>query len=233
MAASQFEQAQSYAVYAVWLLISIPATCYISYQLKDNWNEEWLNRRRRVLILTICILLFYSILIECPWYTLARLDIFQDNIVLIIQIEIVHMLVRYWMFAFIVLRIYLLYYDHEYNRTVCKNKWKILMNPHQLPRQHTWFLANRHKKYGDTRWIISHVLVPLALAYSIIYAAVRISVSVYLDIVDDYYNSFYYIWDLACTVVWGIACTCVSIYFWRKYPTFADLEQSAITNGRY
>eukprot|EP01083_Nonionella_stella_P144261 450078_1 len=222
MAASQFEQAQSYAVYAVWLLISIPATCYISYQLKDNWNEEWLNRRRRVLILTICILLFYSILIECPWYTLARLDIFQDNIVLIIQIEIVHMLVRYWMFAFIVLRIYLLYYDHEYNRTVCNHKWKILINPRQLSRQQTWFLANRHTKYGDERWIISRILVPLALTYSIIYAAVRISVTVYLDVVDDYHNSFYLFWDTGCTVVWGVSCSCVSTFFWRKYPKFAD-----------
>eukprot|EP01083_Nonionella_stella_P194479 717329_1 len=221
MAVSKFEQAQSYAIYAVWLLISIPTTCYISYQLKDNWNDEWLIRRRRVLILIICILLFYAILVECPCYAFARLDIVQDNVVILIQMVMVHYVVRFWVFAFVVLRIYVLYYDHEYNRTVCKNKWKILMNPRQLSRQQTWFLANRHTKYGDERWIISHVLVPFTLSYSIIYAAVRIGVSVNLGIVDDYYNTFDYIWDTGCGVVWGIVGAFVSIFFWRKYPKFA------------
>eukprot|EP01083_Nonionella_stella_P138974 423069_1 len=174
MAPSQFELAQSYAVYATWLFLSMPATFYISYQLKENWNEEWLNRRRRVLILIICILLFHAILIECPWYALARLDLARDNIVIVIQIDIIHIIVRYWLFAFIVLRIYLLYYDHEYNRTVCNHKWKILINPRELSTNQTWFLANRHTKYGDERWIISHILVPFTLSYSIIFVAVRI-----------------------------------------------------------
>eukprot|EP01083_Nonionella_stella_P166367 556032_1 len=216
----EFERGQSYALFAGWGLISLPTVCFISYQLRQNWDEEWLRRRRRVLILVICIFLFYSILIECPSYALGRLNPSMAGV--LIQLESLHYVVRFWMFSFCVLRIYLLYYDHEYNRTLCKNKWKLLINPRQLERKHTWFLANRHTRYGDERWIISRVLVPFTLSFSIIYIVVRITVSIRLDIFDDYYASFYYMWDIGCSVLWGTACACVAVFFWRKYPKFAD-----------
>eukprot|EP01083_Nonionella_stella_P115148 341060_1 len=222
MALSEFEQAQSYALYVIWVLISLPTVCYISYQLKQNWDDEWLIRRRRVLILIICILLFYSILIECPCFAVVRLDI-SLIYTIIIQVKLINNLVRLWLCSLFVLRIYLLYYDHEYNRTLCKNKWQILMQPRRhLIRQQTWFLANRHGRYGDERWILSHIVVPITLSYSIVYAAGRISVSLYLDIVDVYYTSFYSFWDMGCSIVWVVACICVSVFFWRKYPKFAD-----------
>eukprot|EP01083_Nonionella_stella_P007873 22656_1 len=222
MAISEFEQGQSYAVYAVWILISVPTVCYISYQLKENWDEDWLIRRRRVLILIICSLFYYSILIECPCYALARLDISPTYTIAMMQINIINNVSRFWLFSFFVLRIYSLYYDHEYNRTVCKNKWQILINSRELLRQQTWFLANRHRRYGDERWIIIHILIPSTLTYSILYTAGRIGVSVHLDIVHDQYNSFYYLWDIGCTILWIISGAVVSLFFWCKYPKFAD-----------
>ena len=58
----EFGMAQSYALYVLWGAVCIPTACYIIYQLKDNWDEEWLIKRRRPLIVIICITSLYQTL---------------------------------------------------------------------------------------------------------------------------------------------------------------------------
>ena len=136
--------------------------------------------------------------------------------------------VRFWLCSFLLLRIYLLYYDHEYSRDVSKNKWKILMNP-ALPRQNSWWMANRHHKYGDERWIICHVLVPSTAALSIAFVAARFTAIATMDILSDFYHPFYWYFDITVTVLWYVrpsSCTVNrnSVFLYRLQILFLQLE---------
>eukprot|EP01084_Bolivina_argentea_P023889 44615_1 len=220
----QLEIIQSYILYGIWLLISVPTICYMSYQLKQNWNEPWLLRRRRPLILIICVLLFYIIGIECPSYTISYIspkNILTTNIYAVILT--ISMVVKFWAASFILLRIYLLYYDHEYNRTVSNNKWKILINSRQLTKYQSWFLANRQRKYGDEDWIIWHILVPITLLFSIFYVAIRFALISHLNIFDNFEHPVYYAMEVGAIGIWALAIISIGTFFWRKYPKFADI----------
>eukprot|EP01084_Bolivina_argentea_P023890 44616_1 len=220
----QLEIIQSYILYGIWLLISVPTICYMSYQLKQNWNEPWLLRRRRPLILIICVLLFYIIGIECPSYTISYIspkNILTTNIYAVILT--ISMVVKFWAASFILLRIYLLYYDHEYNRMLTKNKWKILIDPIGLPKQASWWLINRQRKYGDEEWMIYYIVLPFTIPYTLLYIIIRIIVLIQFDIINDFYHIFYYVYDVGFTAAWIFTAIGIGTYFWKKYPKFADI----------
>ena len=220
MTATEFERVQAYIQFAIWGIISLPMVCYICYQLRENWDEEWLKRRRRSLIVIIFVLFSYQALVECPFSGITRFDIspWLDNIITTVTYTL-----RFWLISFMVLRIYLLHYDHQYNRYINNNKWKLMINPTDLPKQQSWWLANRHHKYGDEKWLIFHILVPCTAIFSIIFIVVRWSMLFYLDAFDDFYHPFYYAWDGGMTVLWATINIGIGIYFWTKYPSFADM----------
>ena len=41
----EFELLQAYVLIAIWATVSVPCAVYIVYELKRNYNEEWLIRR--------------------------------------------------------------------------------------------------------------------------------------------------------------------------------------------
>ena len=135
----------------------------------------------------------------------------------------ISMVVKFWAASFVLLRIYLLYYDHEYNRTVSNNKWKILINSRDLPKQQSWFLANRQRKLGDESWIIWHILVPVTLLFSIIYVAIRYALISHLNIFGDFEHPFFYAMEVGAIGIWLLAIISIGTFFWRKYPSFADI----------
>ena len=98
-----------------------------------------------------------------------------------------------------------------------------MIDPKSLPKQISWYLFNRHRKYGDEEWIIFHVLIPSTATYSAIFILIRWLLIFEFDAMDDFYHSFYYYCDGGSTMLWILMIAGVAAFFWRKYPKFADV----------
>ena len=78
-------------------------------------------------------------------------------------------------------KMYLLYYDHEYERILASKKWVIFIDPSIM--KNNWFLNNRNK-YGNDAWLMKYIILPIVTVFSMIW----IVLSVILYHLQDKYN---------------------------------------------
>ena len=213
----------------------------------DNYSAHQRNHdfyRRRPLILILCFLLFFETLsyvtmqactrhslilkhththtVSSPWYAVHRLSIlvqkhhiFRESMYALLTVA------KCWLASFLLLRIYLLYYDHQYSCFVATNKWKLLMNPRSLSRQKSYFMVNRHR-YGDETWLMKNILVPITATCSVLFVAIRWALAIHLGIVRDHNHPFYTIVDYGARFIWAFGFVVLGSFIWRRYPAFAD-----------
>ena len=161
--------------------------------------------------------------VASPWYALVRLSVFvRRHHILRESVYCMITVVVFWLSSFLLLRVYLLYYDHQHSRFVATNKWKLLMNPRSLSRQKSYWMVNRYRKYGDERWIIKNVLVPITSTFSVLFLALRWALAYHLGILQSYRNHQFYYIDRSALFIWSFVHVVIGAFIWRKYPAFAD-----------
>eukprot|EP01083_Nonionella_stella_P082051 226431_1 len=196
-------------------ILLIPLTFYFGYQLYLHWNAQYMLARRRHIILGLYILLLYYQLLYFPFdsidfvFSLHLSNTFRQSLYItsVITFAIGASLVT--------LRIYLLYFDHEYNHVLLTKRWQILVDP--AIEKSNWFLINRHTKYGNDIYILKYILCPSLLIYIAVFLSIRFALFIV-------YKSEFVITivDFAFYGVTATAAIIVSIVFWRRYPNFND-----------
>ena len=73
--------------------------------------------------------------------------------------------------ALYTVRIYLLYYDHEYERILTSEKWAIFIDPSMV--KNNWFLINRNK-YGNDIWIVKWIVIPPVIVFVILWSILSV-----------------------------------------------------------
>ena len=112
-------------------------------------------------------------------------------------------------------RIYLLYYDHEYERILASEKWVIFIDPSVV--QNNWLLINRNK-YGNEIWIMKWIILPTTIVFVMLWGITAAIFAHYDDKHGESYWTYQYILVILCMVTNLI----ISIKYWRKYPSFND-----------
>ena len=101
-------------------------------------------------------------------------------------------------------KMYLLYYDYEYERILASEKWAIFIDPSII--KNNWFLINKNK-YGSPIWLIKWLIVPI------------IAIWIVIDVTILLINRTLYFIIIS---IWFLPHLILGIWFWRKYPSFND-----------
>eukprot|EP01084_Bolivina_argentea_P177548 307013_1 len=210
--ALSFNDVQAILLLSISCLINYPLSVYCGYVLYRNWNEQWLIKRRRGMIMILYCLAIWNPLITFPFYAIRQLTYKIDY-----TFSIPYLLgftIRHFIVGLLILRIFILYFDHEFNRILSMKKWKMLINPKVV--ENNWFLVNRHNSYGDHIWMIKFIYSPIVSFCCIIFILFHFIFIHYfgiqIEMFVDYTLFFIY---LMISVCFGYLC-------WQKYPKFHD-----------
>ena len=126
------------------------------------------------------------------------------NYIAVLLLSVLQVAIWAAIIAFNVCKIYLLYYDHEYERILASQKWAIFIDPSLI--NNNWFLNNKNK-YGNPMWLIKHIILPVMIIWIVIDLIITTIFDFYIFLV---------------MFIWFIPHLIVGIRYWRKYPTFND-----------
>ena len=219
------------AISAIVTSILCPTVIYFTYELYMNWDSRYILGRRKSIILLIQITIFYYVLSYFPFQAMDHLSDAVDPMYWRFTIQISNLLCCAVGFSLMSLRVYLLYFDHEYNNRVSSQKWKILVDPNV--GETDWFLLHRHTKYGNESFLILRILTPFVILFVFTFIAVWIYVHAeYNDPNDETNNPPTTMVEYAFTALIGFICVVPGFIFWRKYPNFNDnlLIRKEMTN---
>ena len=152
--------------------------------------------------------------VDAPYYPIGyilweRYDIF--NIYVEYVFNHLSLLITFTWFTIFGIRIFLLYYDHQYNKALSTSKWKILLDPNF--ENTDWFLQNRHLKYGKEKWLLKWIAIPIIGVYYAIYSCVYWLLPWEMESIINF--SFLLFALVLLAIHAGI--------FSRKYPKFQDV----------
>ena len=102
-------------------------------------------------------------------------------------------------------KIYLLFYDHEYERILASQKWAIFIDPSII--KNNWFLNNKNK-YGNPIWLIKWLIVPIVTTWILIDITITLT-----------NRSLFFV----IMSIWFVPHFIVVIWCWRKFPAFNDI----------
>eukprot|EP01084_Bolivina_argentea_P029153 54110_1 len=198
-------------------IMLLPFVIYHGYELYRNWNEQYIVRRRRSIILLIYIIICYYQLFYFPFNAITHL---VEAPYWLLQITYISSVIAVsFGFALVSIRIYLLYFDHEYNHILITKKWKILVDP--LVEKNNWFLINRRNKYGSSIFVMTRILLPLLFIYFSVFISLRFTIYAMNNDAVKYKDTASSI-DFSFAAFSAVAASIVGIYFWKKYPNFND-----------
>eukprot|EP01084_Bolivina_argentea_P170631 295677_1 len=196
--------------------IELAICVYCAYQLYQNWHEMYMKKRRHILVLFIFICSCYSILFEYPHFTILKffpyVNYWTPPHVIIYAFA---SFPRWSQLILMTLRIYLLHFDHEYERLLKTHKWKILINENAMDEN--WYFQNR-LTYGSGIWIIKHRLfIPLLIFY-IFYLILWFVGRYPLDITISMLHALTLLFSIIVTIFSVI----YAVKYWKKFPKFMD-----------
>eukprot|EP01084_Bolivina_argentea_P040002 73908_1 len=196
-------------------IILLPICAYCGYQLYKTWDEFYMQKRHSIILLFIYIFACYGPLFEYPYYAILKLTNpnatyyhSPNEIVLILSL-----LPRFAVISFLTLRIYILWYDHQYAKVVTSSKWQLIVNPTFL--DNNWFWQHK-RKYGNTLYIIKYILLPTVFSYYFVLLIIHISIR--KNYLASTLNSIIFIF----TVFWMLSHAIICIICWKRYPSFLD-----------
>ena len=188
-----------------WGLLGVPIVIWTGYQVYDKWNAQWLIKRRRSMVFISYTLAASLVLFELPFHILS--DIVKHDHVMESFSHIALFMSIFWL-AISALRMWLLYFDHQYGKSLSTKKWKILLDKNHANTD--WYLQNR-QKYGNPIWLIKCIAIPVVMIYFTIYLII-------------YW--FVHTRRIVCYITSLIPFTAGMIYgwiMWRKFPQFQDV----------
>ena len=199
------------------LLLNWPLAIYCGWILHQNWRQNYLKQRRRRAVLWIFCLVCYQCLFDIPYWLIVNLmhevdfmghSAFNDFM------WMTGAVMRWGWVSFVVLRVYLLWYDHNIGATLSTQKWKILLNPSFMDQN--WFIQKRNTM-GNDIWLIPYILLPILGTYVLIYFATHIIISIFSENMDLLRGL-----NFAFHVVVALTGAILMAIFWCKYPSFND-----------
>ena len=127
----------------------MPFSIYCGYQLFANWNEPFISVEDGHLFSSYSTVIFTQhFIFSLPHSYIV--PIFSISHAIHAALPLLYLV-----------RVYLLYFDHEYNRVLNTQKWQIFLDP---TLQHTnWFIVNRNHKFGDEKYLLMRILLPVLL----------------------------------------------------------------------
>merc|ERR1719491_548739 len=114
------------------ICITTPLVVYCAHQLIKNWNEQYLIKRKRPVIVCLFCMLTYQSLIEVPSYAMTQLISDRDIKALPIAtlpIVILNIPIRIAFVLLINVRVWLLYFDFQFHSVVSSKPWQMLISP--------------------------------------------------------------------------------------------------------
>ena len=196
-------------------LFTIPMCILCGYKLKENWNQQFIIKRRKWLILSQYLLFAWHSFIEFPYFVGSLLS----NIPLTIysffgMVYVISVLIRSVTGSMYLLRVYILYYDHQYTKILSQQKWQILIDPNI--ENSNWFLINKKHRFGNPLYIIKYIMTPILLIFFSIFCIIQFTFSANHDSLQS---------DLIGILFTGFYCIMLviaGIYFWTKFPQILD-----------
>ena len=113
---------------------------------------------------------------------------------------------------------YLLRYDHEYERALASEKWAIFLDPSAIKNN---FYLNNKNRYGNPIWIMKRIILPITLIFTVLWltsTAILTHLGAKHDMQHDELTGYMYI----LLFIWIVLHTAMGIYCWRKYSKFND-----------
>ena len=166
----------------------------------------------------ICYCVIYTV--QYPLYAVIFLVLPNETGTKIIDtMSIFGHIFTYSLCGIYAMRVYLLYYDHEYQRLLCSQKWKAIINPMV---QQNWYIKHR-KKYGSETYLYKHIVIPAVIGYFIIfliYHFVSKNISESSSSSTTTFTLQAIHWGM--NIIAPIICLFVGLFYWRKVPSFQD-----------
>eukprot|EP01083_Nonionella_stella_P261237 889732_1 len=192
----------------IMLIFTLPMGIFAGYQLHKHWNAEFIVKRRRKLILSLYILWCWHSFLEFPSLAI-RIDTQSlFHFAPFVIMDDIFLFTRCLSMSLFSMRLYLMYYDHEYTRTLTDDSWRILIDP-SLEKTN-WFLANRRHRYGNTTFLLKYLMFILFL-YSIPYFIVVYSIP------KAKFTAIFTMQTIWSTLAIGFA-----VYYWKQFPKSVD-----------
>jgi len=187
-------------------VISLPIILYCAYKLYRNWEQCYMLKRYRLLL--VLIIIGYSIIafIEIPFDAIALLSDVPWGGEEFMYVEMVGWECRFIICSLVTMRMYLLHYDHEYQRILYKRKWNIMTDP---TISENWYLKNR-KSLGDPAFLFKSILISVYI----------IAALVVLLVLGTYEYS-----PLQMTGGFGVIVFisfAICLYYWSSFPKMHD-----------
>ena len=205
---------------AFWMTITIPVVLYCGYQLRVNWTEQYMIKRRRSIITTIyfvlsAMLITLPLIVEVPnllslTHSLTALDRYHET--------------AHWIFWILDIpgrwacnllfcsRVWLLYFDYHHSRSLASESWQILISPDSV--ENNWFLRKR-ATLGNPEYISKRIICPIVCVRTVLYIVIQFIIPMpsYIDL------------RFIEPVLFGVLSVATVVFMgciWSKYPNFAD-----------
>ena len=153
------ESTLSYINTALWGLFTLPIIVYCGYQLKVNWTEQYMIKRRRAIIITIyCTFAAMSIFLV-PMTVIPNLFNLNESQRTIVSrlFETLDTPARWAINLLFGARVWLLYFDYQHGAVLATKSWQILISPELVEKN--WFLHKRNT-LGNHDFIMRFIICP-------------------------------------------------------------------------
>jgi len=191
---------------AVTYLITTPVLLYNSYQLWKHWNEAYIVKKYRLILVIFLFTAAYESN-EIAHYSGCKImwkTTFCNDTVSYCRLAI-GFTNRFVVYSLLALRVYMLHYDHQFERVLSQEKWQIMIHP---KIHENWYLQNR-RKWGDPLEILMRILIPIYIVWILMVIILTIT--------------GYWMVYAVLTSLSPLGCFMICGYYWRSFPVFEDV----------
>ena len=209
------DQVASLALLTACCGITFPLLIFFGYQLKSQWNERYLIKRKRSIILCLYLLILVTTIFVIL-YAIARSQ--QIHEVAFLQPEMLtffasgvlntlHLLVA----LVLGIRVWLLYCDYQYCELLMSRQYQIVIDPESY--QNNWFLKH-HATFCSSKFFLKWIIFPAVILRIIIY----ILIFSFQRLNSDNVRSI----DGSSSLFLLIIVAAVLGTLWSRYPDYND-----------
>ena len=198
----------------------VPLFGYSCYKLFQHWNEHYIIKRRRLVLLALCGLFGFAFIPANVGYCLIYIIYDREVQTFWIWCLTLDWFVTYSIFTIVLLRYYNLYFDFQYHRSLSNEEWvhnlnqlnksstnnrdtKRLQRNSILHSKQSWFVLNK-STYGNTQWLVKRAVVLCLLLTLLSITTDRVTLYLDPDGIHKLNIEYIYILVYMIMVVFGV-----------------------------
>ena len=212
---TQLEQMFCIVHLAIVGSLCLPMCIFCGSKLRKHWNDQFIIKRGKYLILAQYLLFTWHSFVEFPFFIgcfLANVPMSIYSFFGVFYVSVVA--IRFISASTYLLRIYLLYFNHQYSKIVSQQKWQILIDPNIV--NSNWFLINKKNRFGNPSYLVKWMLIPFCACNFAVFCVVIIFFGNHNgDLESD-------LFAVGFTSSFCIILVMIGTIIWRKYPKILD-----------